>query len=120
MSATRYDIVIEQGATYKLDLTYKDAAGGNMITGHSARMQIKDSYKGEIVGGSNNKADFSSPNNGIIVNASGYPNIKIDISAADTATYDFDNAVYDLEIHSGADVARVIEGRVKLKREATS
>jgi hypothetical protein len=41
------------------------------------------------------------------------------MSATNTASLDFDNAVYDLELFSGATVDRIIEGRVFLSKEIT-
>lgn len=48
--------------------------------------------------------------------------IHLLISATDTAAFDFDNAVYDLELKDAAgsgDVTRVAEGTIKLHKEVT-
>ena len=79
--------------------------------GYTARMMIKESAGGTAIISLTNSS-------GITLAASGN-NIVIEISATDTAAMDFDNAVYDLEIVSGTEVTRVLEGKVKLSREIT-
>ena len=115
MAAGRYDITIEQGATFSLPISYKDSTGSvvDLVSGdgYTARMMIKESAGGTAIISLTNSS-------GITLAASGN-NIVIEISATDTAAMDFDNAVYDLEIVSGTEVTRVLEGKVKLSREIT-
>ena len=119
MAAGKYDITIEQGATYELKISYKDDSGDviDLSSGYVARMKIRDSVGGSIVA-STESAD--SPKNTITIAlaASGH-NIIPTISAANTATFDFDNAVYDLEIVAGSVVDRIMQGRVALDKEIT-
>ena len=45
MPAARYDVQIEQGATFALDLTYTDAAGDPVdLTGWEAHAQFRPDY----------------------------------------------------------------------------
>jgi len=115
MAAGKYDITIEQGATFSLPISYKDSTGSvvDLVSGdgYTVRMMIKESAGGTAIISLTNSS-------GITLAASGN-NIVIDISATDTAAMDFDNAVYDLEIVSGTEVTRVLEGKVKLSREIT-
>ena len=115
MAAGRYDITSEQGATFSLPISYKDSTGSvlNLSSGYTSRMMIKES-----AGGTTIKSLTNGVGNGMTLAASGN-NIVVDISATDTASMDFDNAVYDLEIESGSTVTRVLEGKVKLSREIT-
>jgi len=119
MAAGKYDITIEQGATYELKISYKDDAGSviDLSSGYVARMKIRDSVGGSIIA-STESAD--SPKNTITIAlaASGY-NIVPTISAANTAALDFDNAVYDLELVAGSVVDRIMQGRVALDKEIT-
>ena len=116
MAAGRYDITIEQGATFSLPISYKDSTGSvvDLVAGdgYTARRMIKESAGGTSIISLTNSS-------GITLAASGN-NIVIEISATDTAAMDFDNAVYDLEIVSGTEVTRVLEGKVKLSREITA
>ena len=115
MAAGRYDIMIEQGATFSLPISYKDSTGSvvDLVAGdgYTARMMIKESAGGTAI--------ISLTSSSGITLASSGNNIVIEISATDTAAMDFDNAVYDLEIVSGTEVTRVLEGKVKLSREIT-
>ena len=113
MAAGRYDITIEQGATFSLPISYKDSTGSvvDLSSSYTSRMMIKESVGGTTIKSLTNGS-------GMTLAASGN-NIVVDISATDTASMDFDNAVYDLEIVSGSTVTRVLEGKVKLSREIT-
>jgi len=119
MAAGRYDITIEQGATFSLPISYKDSNDAviDLSSGYTARMKIKESAGGTVIA-STESADSPKNTLSIALAASGN-NITVSMSATNTATMDFDNAVYDLEIVSGAEVTRVLEGKVKLSREIT-
>ena len=131
--AGKYNIVIEEGSTFTLDLIYKNSAGvqQDLSGSYTARMQIRDSPGGDLIDSSD-----SSPGNitigsvaqngtytsgaGNLGNATATASIRVGIPANITSTYDFDTAFYDLELVSGSTtVERVIEGTVKLSREIT-
>ena len=119
MAAGKYDITIEQGATFTLNLSYKNSAGAviDLSSSYTSRMKIRESTGGTIIA-STESGD--SPKNTItIALAASGNNIIVTISAAHTATFDFNNAVYDLELVSGLEVDRIIEGRVFLSKEVT-
>ena len=119
MAAGKYDITIEQGATFTLNLSYKNSAGAviDLSSAYSARMKIRESVGGTIIA-STESGD--SPKNTItIALAASGNNIIVTISATNTAAFDFDNAVYDLELVSGLVVDRIIEGRTFLSKEVT-
>jgi len=41
----RFDITINQGATFELTITWKDSAGTAInLTGYTARMQVRETY----------------------------------------------------------------------------
>ena len=119
MAAGKYDITIEQGATYELKISYKDNNGTvlDLSSGYSARMKIRESTGGTVIA-STESAD--SPKNTItIALAASGNNIIIGITAAHTANLDFDNAVYDLELVASTTVDRIMQGRVALDKEIT-
>ena len=116
MSAAKYDLRIEQGATYQLRLVWKDSDGQPLdLSPMSARMQIRSTHKAAtpIV------SLTSSPGGGITLNgASG--EIDIALSAEQTAGIAQSSGVYDLElVGSDGFVTRLIEGRVTVSPEVT-
>tara|TARA_Y100001973_G_scaffold98715_1_gene156710 strand:- start:294 stop:653 length:360 start_codon:yes stop_codon:yes gene_type:complete len=119
MSAGRYDILIEQGATLSLDIDYKDSSNNliNLTSGYTAAMKIKDTIGGTTIASLTN-------GNGITFHSSSSatPNIAISIAHGTTAGYDFDDAVYDLELTntSTGTVSRIVEGKVTLSRNVTA
>jgi len=119
MSAGRYDILIEQGSNFNLYIKYKDNNGDLMElgSGYSARMKIKDYIDGDVIA-STESADTPNDTLSIALASSGN-NIVVSMTAVNTAALDFDSAVYDLELVIGAQIERVIEGRVKLSKEVT-
>lgn len=119
MSAGRYDLSIEQGATFTLPISYKDSNDAviNLSSGYTARMRIKESHGGTLLA-STESGDSTGATISIALAASGN-NVTISMTAANTAALSFDNAVYDVELVAGDVVDRLLEGRVKLKKEVT-
>tara|TARA_Y100001938_G_C8088394_1_gene433510 strand:+ start:477 stop:839 length:363 start_codon:yes stop_codon:yes gene_type:complete len=119
MSAGRYDITIEQGATFTLPISYKDSNDAviNLSSNYTARMRIKESHGGSLLA-STESGDSTGATITVTLAASGN-NVTISMTATNTAALNFDSAVYDLELVSGSEVDRLLEGRVKLKKEVT-
>jgi len=126
MPAGRYNLLIEQGATFTIDLQYKDSNGVAVdLTGYSGRLQIRPS-----IGSPTTYLCLSSSLNpdGTGLNFSGsYGNtpptsgsIGVIISAATSSTLTFSTGVYDLEIQSGSFVTRLLQGNVQLSKEVTT
>mgnify|MGYP007090467581 CR=1 FL=1 len=130
MSAGRYPIYIEQGASLDFEVQYIDSDGNPVdLSGYSARMQIRPSVTSTttyITLSSTLKAD------GTGLNLSGSHSTKpptsgsigVFISACSSSVLDFGEAVYDLELsvpyEGGCDyVTRLIQGPVKLSKEVT-
>jgi hypothetical protein len=127
MPAGKYSMLIEQGATLRLDLAYKDSNNIPIdLTGYSGRMQIKDNYADNAT---TTYLTLSSSLNddGTGINFSGSANalppasgtIGIVISAVTSSTLSFETGYYDLEITSGSVVTRLLEGVVKISKEVT-
>jgi hypothetical protein len=116
MTAVNNDIVIWQGAIFEESIIYKDAARVPIdLTGYSAKMQIRP-----YIGSSEVIDTLISGEELTITGASG--KIDIEIDATVTASYNFTEAVYDLEVTppSGATgTEKLLYGKVKLIKEVT-
>jgi hypothetical protein len=130
MSAGRYPIYIEQGATIDFEVQYKDSNGNPVnLTGYGARMQIRPSV-------SSNEVYLSLTSNlntdGTGINMSGSSPYKpptsgslgIYIASCTSSMLNFGDAVYDLEIFAPIDVdcpivTRILQGPVRLSKEVT-
>jgi hypothetical protein len=125
MSAGRYDIVLEQGATFDLPLRYKDPTGvGVNLSGYSARMQVREAPAATLL------VEFNSSltSNGFILlsgaaedredGANG--NLRVFMTAANSAALPRFAGRYDLElIDSSGYVIRLLEGQFSVEPEIT-
>jgi hypothetical protein len=124
MAAARYSFTIEQGATTNIQVTWQDESGSVDLSGYGARMQLRPSATSETVYLS---LSSSQQVDGTGLNMSGSDgetavqsgSIGIYISAATSSLLNFDTAHYDLEMVSGNEVTRLLEGQVKLSKNVT-
>lgn len=116
--AAKADFIIEQGATFTRTLTYKTKATNLPIdlTGWNARMKIKvKSVDVAVILSLTMGSGLTIPN----------PTdgkIYITITSVQTAAFDFNKAVYDLEIYDTSSpvvVKRLLKGKFTLDREVT-
>ena len=98
MAAGKYDITIEQGATFTLPISYKDSNDAviDLSSSYTARMRIKESVGGTLLA-STESGDSTGATIAIALAASGN-NITISMTATNTAALNFDHAVYDLQL----------------------
>jgi hypothetical protein len=126
MAAGKYNIVIEQGATYQVELQYKDSNNNPIdLSGYSGRMQIRPA-----IGSTTSYLYLSSSlqPDGTGLNFSGSNGTKSPVSGAigiyisDTTSslLTFTTGVYDLELQSGSVVTRILQGNVQLSKEVTT
>jgi len=125
MSAGRYDITLEQGATFDLPLRYRTPAGVAVnLTGYSAKMQVREAPASALF------VEFNSSltANGFIWltgsaenredGANG--NLRIFMTAANSAALPRFAGRYDLELRDGAGyVTRLLEGQFRVEPEIT-
>lgn len=115
MPAGKYDITIEQGATFSLVLSWKDSQGNPIdLTGYTAKMDVRRSYSS-----SDTLLSLRTNGEGIQIQEL---NGKINLSASAELTEKLPpvSAVYDLELTSpGGIVTRLLEGRVVISPEIT-
>ena len=125
MAAGRYSFTIEQGTTLDFNVQYLDSNSTPVdLTDYSGRMQIRPTItSNDIIATLSSSRDTDgtglnfSGSNGTTPPTSG--SIGVFISAASSSLFNFNEAVYDLEIYSGSIVTRILEGKVKLSKEVT-
>ena len=125
MSAGRYDITLEQGATFDLPLRYRAPSGNAVnLTGYSARMQVREAPASAVI------VEFNSAltaNGFILMSGSASDredgengNLRVFMTAANTAALPRTSARYDLELRdSSGYVIRLIEGQFRVEPEIT-
>ena len=114
MSATTYDILIEQGATYSQVVTYKESGVAVNLTGYTARMQVRSTLESAT-----SVVELTTANSRIALGGSA-GTITLTISATDTAALTAGRGVYDLELVSGSGiVTRLLQGVATISRNVT-
>lgn len=125
MAAGKYNLLIEQGATYQVEIQYKDSNGVPVdLTKYSGKLQIRPAIGSPIAYiclSSSLQPDGTGLNfsgsYGTTPPTSG--SIGIYISALSSSLLTFDTGVYDLEITSGSFTTRLLQGNVQLSKEVT-
>jgi hypothetical protein len=117
MAAGRYDLTIEQGATFKRSLTWKTSTATPVnVTGYTARMRVKNKVGGTTV------LHLTTENGGITLGGAA-GTISLLATATQTSAIAIKKGVYDLELASNAatpEVTRLISGQVVLSPEVTT
>jgi len=117
MAAGAHDFTIEQGVTFRNQITYKDAAGAIIdLTGYTARMQIRSSVDAATF-----EQELSTANGGITMGGV-LGTIDLFISDVNTDALTIATGVYDLEIidtGGTGDVTRLLEGKIKISKAIT-
>lgn len=104
MSAATYDIVIDQGSNYAIDVEVKESGLVKNLSGYAARASVKSSKTATT-----NAATFDCT---IPVPTDG--KVKVEMPVSTTANLSPGKYFYDLEIHTSDNsiVKRLIEGTV--------
>jgi hypothetical protein len=122
MASGKYSFTIEQGSTVDFIIIYKDAVGNPVnLSAYGSKMQIRLTY------GSTPIITLSSSLNpdgtGLNMSNSVSGAIGIYIASCTSSMFNFDTAIYDLDIILGSGecpvVTRILEGKVKLSKEVT-
>lgn len=124
MSAGKYDLYIEQGATFYRECTYKDQTGVPInLTGMSLSAQIRRSYSDPTI---TQTIGVSILDQSIPANVGKF---VMSISSANTALIPVSTAVdyqntptmftWDIELNTGSTVRRLMQGSVYVSPEVT-
>ena len=111
MNSQRYDIDVQQGATFTQQVEYQIDGAPVNIEGRTARMQIRKSYDLPVV------LALTTENGRIAI--SNTNKIDINIPAVTTAEILAGRYLYDLELVDGAAVERILLGVLSLSAEVT-
>ena len=111
MSAGTYNLVIDQGSDFALDLVIKQAGTALNLTNYSGRAQLRTVHTASSV-----SASFTVS----ITNASEGA-LKLQLPGSTSKNLAAGQYVYDLEIFTSSDtiVKRILEGTVTLTPEVT-
>ena len=111
MAAGKYNITIDQGSDYSLQLTVKENAVAKDITGYSVRGQLRPSITSSTL-----TATFAGS---LVTAASGI--LKVELTNVITAAMSPGKYYYDVEIYTAnnAIVQRLIQGTATVRAEVT-
>ena len=112
MTAANYNLVIDQGSDYALNLNIKEAGSVKDLTGYNARAQMRPTKTSSTLSGSFTCTILFPASEG---------NIKMELSNAVSSAMAPGLYYYDLEIYTSGDgiVKRLIQGEVTLNQEVT-
>jgi len=113
MTPAKYNMICPQGATFTKRLTWTIDEVPVDLSGYTARMQARTSYKDTC----NPIFDITTENGGITLDDEG--NIDLLIDSDETESFVAREYLYDLELDSGAQVYRIIEGKFVVTPEVT-
>lgn len=114
MPAGIYDMTIEQGATFALNLTLQDANGDPFdLTGYTGRGQLRTRYSdvSPLV-----NFTVTVPQHNTLPSEG---KLSIGLTAAQTAALPPRALVYDIELVKNAEVIRILQGRADISPEVT-
>ena len=111
MSAGSYNLFIDQGSDYAIQLTVKEQGSAKDLTGYFARAQMR-STKSSAAVTATFTCTITDPSEGII---------KVELANSITETILAGLYYYDLELFSENDaiVTRLLEGQVTVTQEVT-
>lgn len=111
MAAGKYDIVIDQGSSFALDLTVQEEGAAKNLSTYNVRAQLRPTITSSTL-----TATFT----GAVLNASA-GTLQISLSPTQTAAIGPGKYYYDVEIFTSADavVTRLIQGSAIVTPEVT-
>lgn len=113
MSGTpKVNLSLQQGATYRRKLVWKDARGRPVdLTGAYAKLQVRLEPGSPVLIELTNASGIDIGNKGVVI---------VTFTDEETGALDFEGAVYDLLItFSNGETRRLIEGAVTLTKAVT-
>lgn len=114
MSATKFDLEIEQGIPYEMIFVVKNSDGSlKNLSGFSARMQMRVTYSSTV------SLDATTANSKLIIDTLN-STCKISLSESDTQSLTYSSYVYDIELLDTSNKPlRLVMGKVTISPEVT-
>ncbi len=112
MSAANYNLSIDQGSTFTLDLTVKEAGSVKNLTGYSARAQMRSTKSA---------ADAAATFTCTVLSPATDGKVQMQLAATTSSSIAAGLYFYDLEIFTANDaiVKRLIEGQAVVSQGIT-
>jgi hypothetical protein len=107
--AAKYDITIDQGSEYVLNMTLTQYGEGLSLAGYTVRGQIRPTITSNTL-----TASFTGE---ALNDAEG--SFRISLTAAQTAVIPPGVYFYDIEIYLTTSITRLMEGKVLVRPEVT-
>ncbi len=112
ISPAQYNITAYQGATYDLNLTYSIGGTAVNLTEYTAALQVRENPR------SSTTILSLATGSGITLGGTA-GTIDVTASASTMGSATPGNYVYDLELSSGSQVTRLIQGNFAIQAEVT-
>jgi hypothetical protein len=114
MKAKIYNPIIDQGSIWNVVVEYQDNNGNPInLNGFTASLQLRVNYNSAV-------ADLTlTTENGGLAIAGAQGTITIFATAEQTGTLDAGFYVYDLELKSGSNITRLIQGQLTVAEQVT-
>lgn len=109
-----YNPTVDQGAVWTIEIEYLDSNDNPIdLTGFSAAMQLRENYDSSTA-----VLTLTTQNGAIVIDG---PNGTVTVTMTSQQTKDLDATwyLYDVELYSGANVIRLIQGQISIAGEVT-
>jgi hypothetical protein len=114
MTAGIYNATVDQGSIWNLTIVYQDSDGDPIdLTGYTAAMQLRQNYNSELA-----DLTLTTANGGLTINGP-TGTIQVSASAVQTGLLSAGFYVYDLELTSGSNISRLIQGQITVAEQVT-
>jgi hypothetical protein len=109
----KYNLVCPQGSTFKQQFTWTIDNVPVNLTSYTAKMQVREKHISDVY-----NLNLTTENGGIVLGGNA-GTIRLIANATSTAGIIAKEYVYDLELNSGGEVTRLIEGKFIVTPEVT-
>ena len=122
MAAGNYDFIIEQGATFSKQITWKDSTGTPINLSSytiSGKIRRKSTDQNQVAAFTCTKADQGTSPGVFTISLTAAVSATLPTKAGSTAEKELLACVYDVIATSGSEVYRLLEGIVKISPAVT-